>query len=94
MENTQPTGPIIECFYCNYKGISDFRRIQVVGFYTSIPGSKDHPKYHPNDYHFFKCLDVERGEYRDFALSGVAGWRQLTEEEAKKPLTKKKRPGK
>jgi hypothetical protein len=88
--NNQPHGPIIEAFYTNFRGETNFRRIQVVRFYSSIPGSPEHSKYHPKDTHFLYCLDVERGEFRDFAMSGFAGWRELTPEEAKKPLKQKR----
>jgi len=72
---TQPTQPTEPAFrpcrilYENHRGVVRWRRVQPVAFRDGVS------EWHKTPGALMDCIDLETGEPRVFALSGVFAWR-------------------
>lgn len=71
-EGNHLPGPVVTIFYCNWKGVSRYRRIVPTGqimFQAS-------PPWHSKPQWLIGAIDCEDGGHKWWGMEGISSWRE------------------
>lgn len=64
---------LVQFTYTNHRGETVLRRVQPAGIWFGKT------QWHPKEQWLLRALDMDRNEWRDFAMSVMSGWTELKE---------------